>query len=94
MDKLTTWVIIGFIGQLFFTMRFAVQWIVTEKKKESSIPIQFWYLSIMGSILLFSYALYRKDPVFILGQSFGIIVYSRNLFFIYKNKKHENIKRT
>jgi lipid-A-disaccharide synthase-like uncharacterized protein len=87
-DINTFWIIIGLTGQLFFTMRFAVQWISTEKKKESVVPVLFWYLSIIGSMLLLSYAIYRKDPVFILGQSFGFIVYFRNLHFIYaKNKK-------
>lgn len=86
-DINTFWIIIGLAGQLFFTMRFAVQWISTEKKRESVIPVLFWYLSIMGSILLLSYAIYRKDPVFILGQSFGFIVYFRNLHFIHKGKK-------
>lgn len=83
----TFWIIVGFAGQIFFTMRFVVQWIATEKKRESVIPVIFWYLSIIGSILLLAYAIYRKDPVFILGQSFGSIVYSRNLYFIYKGKK-------
>jgi lipid-A-disaccharide synthase-like uncharacterized protein len=86
-EKYTFWLIVGFAGQLFFTMRFVVQWIATEKKKESVIPVMFWYLSILGSLFLLSYAISRKDPVFILGQSFGVIVYFRNLYFIYQNKK-------
>jgi lipid-A-disaccharide synthase-like uncharacterized protein len=85
-DNLTFWIILGFVGQIFFTMRFVVQWIATETKKKSVVPTLFWYFSIAGSILLLSYAIYRKDPVFILGQSFGIIVYVRNLYFIYKEK--------
>ena len=83
----TFWLIVGFAGQLFFTMRFVVQWIATERKRESVIPVMFWYLSILGSFLLLAYAVSRKDPVFILGQSFGSIVYFRNLYFIYKNKQ-------
>lgn len=86
-DNLTFWIILGFVGQLFFTMRFVVQWIATETKKKSVVPTMFWYFSILGSMLLLSYAIYRKDPVFILGQSFGIIVYTRNLYFIHKEKK-------
>jgi len=86
-EKSIFWIIIGFIGQIFFTMRFLIQWIITEKKKESVVPFAFWYLSILGSIFLLSYAIYRKDPVFILGQSFGFIVYFRNLYFIHKKKK-------
>ena len=87
---ISTWVIIGFTGQLFFSLRFIVQWVASEKKRQSVVPIQFWYLSIIGSLLLLSYAIYRKDPVFILGQSFGFIVYLRNLYFIYKGKMDED----
>ena len=86
MTKDIAWMIIGFIGQAMFTMRFLVQWITSEKKKESVIPIAFWFFSIAGGITLLSYAIYRRDPVFILGQSFGILVYSRNLYFIYQKK--------
>ncbi|MGD9158371.1 MAG: lipid-A-disaccharide synthase N-terminal domain-containing protein [Desulfobacteraceae bacterium] len=86
-EKCTLWLIVGFIGQLFFTMRFILQWIATERAKESIIPLEFWYLSIIGSLLLLSYALFRRDPVFILGQLFGIIVYSRNIYFISQRKK-------
>lgn len=82
---------VGFTGQLIFTMRFAVQWIASERKRESVIPIMFWYLSIGGSALLLLYAIYRRDPVFVLGQSFGFIVYFRNLYLICKGrKKNEN----
>lgn len=80
------WISIGFIGQFLFASRFILQWIVTEKNKKSTIPIQFWYLSIFGGLILLSYAIYRKDPVIITGQLFGILVYSRNLYYIYKNK--------
>ena len=86
-ENITFWLIVGFAGQLFFTMRFVVQWIATEKKRESVIPVMFWYFSILGSLLLLSYAIYRKDPVFILGQSVGLIVYFRNLYFINRKKK-------
>ncbi len=77
---------IGFIGQGLFASRFIVQWIYSEKKGESFIPIIFWYLSIFGGLGLLTYAIFRKDPVIILGQSFGIIIYLRNLYLIYKNK--------
>ncbi len=76
------WLVIGFIGQFLFSMRFLWQWISSEKAKRSVIPIQFWYFSISGGITLLSYAIYKRDPVFILGQSMGIIVYVRNLYFI------------
>ncbi|MBV5340669.1 MAG: lipid-A-disaccharide synthase N-terminal domain-containing protein [Deltaproteobacteria bacterium] len=87
------WVIIGLTGQVFFTMRFVVQWIATEKSRKSIIPESFWYFSIVGSLILLSYSIYRKDPVFILGQAFGTTVYLRNLYFIskHKEKKHESV---
>lgn len=85
------WIIFGFIGQFMFTMRFIVQWIASEKAKKSVIPYAFWIFSISGSIMLCIYAIYRKDPVFILGQSFGIIVYIRNIVLTLKHKqKNEN----
>ncbi len=79
--------VIGFVGQGLFASRFVIQWIYSEKKGESYIPIVFWYLSIFGGIGLLTYAIFRKDPVIILGQSFGIIVYLRNLILIYRKKK-------
>ncbi len=78
--------IIGFLGQGLFASRFIVQWIYSEKLGESSIPIIFWYLSIFGGIGLLVYAIFRKDPVIILGQMFGIFVYLRNLILIYRRK--------
>ena len=81
------WLIIGFAGQIIFGLRFLVQWVCSEVKKESHIPIVFWYLSISGGMILLTYAIFRKDPVFILGQSTGMIVYLRNLRLIYKKNK-------
>ncbi|PPR41447.1 MAG: hypothetical protein CFH22_00479 [Alphaproteobacteria bacterium MarineAlpha5_Bin12] len=82
--------IIGFIGQGLFASRFIVQWLYSERKKESSIPISFWYLSIFGGIGLLIYAISRKDPVIITGQLFGIMIYTRNLILIYKkNEKNK-----
>ena len=78
--------LIGFIGQGLFASRFIIQWIYSEKKGESSIPLIFWYLSIFGGIGLLTYAIFRKDPVIIMGQTFGIFIYLRNLFLIYKKK--------
>lgn len=86
MSRETVWLIVGFAGQAMFTMRFVVQWIQSERQKKSIIPLAFWYFSLSGGIILFSYAVYRRDPVFILGQSFGIFVYMRNLYFIRRNK--------
>ena len=76
--------VIGFLGQGLFASRFVVQWIYSEKKGESTIPLVFWYLSIFGGIGLLTYAIFRKDPVIITGQLFGIFIYLRNLILIYK----------
>ncbi|MGV6812332.1 MAG: lipid-A-disaccharide synthase N-terminal domain-containing protein [Brevirhabdus sp.] len=81
------WVSVGLAGQLMFSMRFIVQWIASERVKKSVVPLTFWYFSMAGGIILFSYAVYRADPVFILGQSFGLIVYSRNLWLIYAERR-------
>ena len=80
---------LGLIGQLLFSARFLVQWIASDKRKKSVIPISFWILSILGSLLLLIYAIYKKDPVFILRQSFGFFVYIRNLILI--KRKERNI---
>ena len=80
------WIAIGLFGQLLFSCRFLVQWITSERMKKSVIPIAFWYLSIGGSVTLLSYAIYRTDPVFILGQAGGLIIYLRNLMLIHKEK--------
>ena len=77
---------IGFAGQFIFASRFVVQWIYSEKKGRSEIPIVFWYLSIFGGFGLLIYAIFRKDPVIIIGQLFGIFIYLRNLILIYKKK--------
>jgi len=82
------WVLLafGFLGQAFFSMRFLVQWIASERKKESVIPIYFWYLSIGGGLTLLTYAILRVDPVFIVGQSTGLFVYCRNLYLIWRKR--------
>src|ERR687898_3513675 len=85
--KFDGWVILGFVAQGLFTMRFVVQWIASERARKSVIPVAFWFFSIGGGILLLVYALYRKDPVFIAGQAFGLFVYARNLYFVLAKKK-------
>lgn len=80
--------IIGLLGQIVFSARFIVQWIESERKKESTIPFSFWILSITGSALLLIYAIYRKDIVFILGQGPNILIYSRNIYMIKKKKNN------
>ena len=78
---------LGFIGQFCFSMRFIVQWLASEKSKESTIPFSFWIYSILGSSLLLVYAIYRKDPVFILGQLPNLLIYSRNIYLIKKRRE-------
>jgi lipid-A-disaccharide synthase-like uncharacterized protein len=73
------WILLGLAGQVVFSLRFLVQWIVSEREGRSVVPEAFWYLSIVGSMLLLVYALWRRDLVFTLGQSFGFVVYARNL---------------
>ncbi len=82
----TLFLIIGFTGQALFSMRFIVQWLVSEKKRQSVIPMAFWYFSVGGGLILLTYAILRRDPVFILGQAGGLVVYTRNLMLI-RNKR-------
>lgn len=95
MDNKILWICIGFLGQALFTARFVVQWLVSEKNKSSTIPLSFWYLSMAGGGILLLYACYKRDPVFILGQSLGLAVYFRNLYLIKKpHPIREIIKKT
>lgn len=87
MSNTTSWLIIGFTGQFLFSMRFLIQWIQSERQKKSVISIAFWYFSILGGLTLLAYAIYREDPVFILGQLTGVFIYARNLFFIFNEKQ-------
>ena len=77
------WLAVGLLGQACFFSRFLVQWIVSEREKRSVVPPVFWFLSIGGAVILGLYAIHRRDPVFILGQSVGLLVYSRNLYLLY-----------
>lgn len=79
------WLAVGFFGQACFSARFLVQWIATERQRRSVVPTTFWYFSIGGGLMLLAYALHRLDPVFILGQAAGLVVYARNLYFIHRN---------
>lgn len=79
--QLDWWVALGFVAQLLFTARFAVQWIASERENRMVIPLAFWFFSIGGGVLLLVYAIHRRDPVFIAGQAFGVFVYARNLYF-------------
>ena len=83
----TMWTVIGFLGQAFFSARFIVQWITSERVRESVIPVAFWYFSLGGGATLLAYAIHREDPVFIVGQAAGLIIYARNLYFIRRTRK-------
>ncbi|KWV48379.1 hypothetical protein AS156_18015 [Bradyrhizobium macuxiense] len=89
--KLDAWVLLGGIAQAFFTMRFVVQWIASERARASVVPVAFWFFSIGGGVLLLIYALHRRDPVFIVGQAFGLVVYLRNLYFIMINGREASV---
>jgi lipid-A-disaccharide synthase-like uncharacterized protein len=81
------WLSVGLAGQLCFASRFLVQWVASESKKRSHFPISFWYLSLAGGMVLLSYAIWRRDPIFIIGQSFGGVVYVRNLMLLRREQK-------
>jgi lipid-A-disaccharide synthase-like uncharacterized protein len=81
------WLIAGLFAQILFTARFVVQWIASERAGESVVPELFWFFSLTGSLLLLVYAIHRKDPVFILGQSTGVFIYLRNIHLILRKKK-------
>ncbi len=87
MTAAVLWTGIGFLGQALFSARFLVQWLRSEIRRESVIPIAFWWFSLSGGITLLAYAIYKRDPVFILGQGFGLLVYARNLYLIRSRKR-------
>lgn len=80
------WLITGFTGQAMFSARFLVQWLASERMKRSIIPEAFWYLSLVGGLVLLAYAIHRQDPIFILGQSVGCFIYLRNIYFVRREK--------
>ncbi len=82
MTEQSLWLGVGFLGQAMFSGRFLVQWLVSELKRESVVPLAFWWFSIAGGVTLLAYAIWRRDPVFITGQGFGLLVYFRNLMLI------------
>lgn len=85
-DPSTLWMGIGFAGQAIFGARFIVQWIATERKRRSVVPVAFWYLSLFGSVLLLAYSIYKQDAVFIAGFSLNLVIYLRNLYFIRRRR--------
>ena len=78
----TVWLAIGFLGQAIFTARFVVQWVASEKCRNSVVPVTFWWLSLLGGSILLAYASYKRDPVILVGQSMGLFVYVRNLVLV------------
>ena len=83
----TIWIGIGFLGQGLFFGRWVIQWIASERKSQSQVPISFWYMSLIGGLITLAYAIYRRDPVFIAGQSVGAVVYIRNLMLISRQNR-------
>ena len=86
-DQTSIWLAVGFLGQFMFSMRFLTQWIYSEKRRQSVIPVAFWYFSLAGGATLLTYAIYREDPVFIVGQAGGLMIYLRNLYFIHSGRQ-------
>jgi lipid-A-disaccharide synthase-like uncharacterized protein len=80
-------VLVGYVGQTLFGMRFIVQWVASERVGRSVIPVAFWFFSIGGGVLLLGYAFYKRDPVFIIGQGLGLFVYLRNLYFVFRERQ-------
>ena len=94
LTNIDCWVVLGFVAQGLFTMRFAVQWIASERVGRSVVPMAFWWFSISGGVLLLIYALYRRDPVFIAGQALGVFIYLRNVMFVLREWRAERLAET
>lgn len=86
-EQFDVWIAIGFFAQAMFSARFLVQWIASERAGRSVVPVAFWFFSIAGGAILFVYALSRQDPVFIAGQGAGLIIYTRNLILIFRERR-------
>lgn len=93
-DTKTIWMIVGFLGQALFTSRFLVQWIASERARRSVVPLAFWWFSLAGGATLLAYAISRGDPVFIVGQASGLVIYTRNLMLIGKQRRAEKLNET
>ena len=87
--RIAWWAWVGIVGQALFTCRFLVQWIASERAGRSVIPFSFWLFSMGGGLLLLAYALVRRDPVFIAGQSLGVLIYGRNLAFVLRERRKQ-----
>ena len=88
------WVVVGLAGQLMFSMRFLIQWISSERARKSVMPVAFWYFSLAGGAILLTYAIYRRDPVFMLGQGMGLMIYARNIHFIWRTKREDEAAKS
>ena len=87
------WFLVGFLGQAVFTARFLTQWVASERRRESIVPVAFWWLSLGGGFLLLAYAIRREDPVIIVGQALGVLVYGRNLALVGRARKRSHRER-
>ena len=83
------WLMVGFLGQAVFTARFLAQWLASERRRDSVVPVVFWWLSMAGGLILLSYALHRRDPVIVVGQGMGIFIYVRNLMLVAKGRRRD-----
>ncbi len=92
MRSSTLWLMVGFLGQALFSARFIVQWLVSEKRRRSVTPIAFWYFSLAGGVILLTYAIHRRDTVFIVGQATGLVVYVRNLMLILRPRPDDPVE--
>ncbi|MCS0493890.1 lipid-A-disaccharide synthase N-terminal domain-containing protein [Ancylobacter mangrovi] len=90
--SLTPWLLIGFLGQAMFTMRFLVQWIASERARRSVVPVAFWGFSLAGGLTLLAYAIYRRDPVFMVGQAAGLLIYARNIYFVLRERAGRTVE--
>ena len=86
-DNFDVWVIVGLVAQAMFMMRFVVQWVASERVGRSIVPVAFWFFSVAGGAMLLVYSIVRQDPVFIAGQSLGLLIYFRNLYLIFREKR-------
>lgn len=86
-EQFSFWIALGFLAQAMFMMRFVVQWLASERAGRSVIPIAFWFFSVSGGSLLLIYAIKRQDPVFIAGQGLGLVIYFRNLWLIFRERR-------
>ncbi|MFY9288292.1 MAG: lipid-A-disaccharide synthase N-terminal domain-containing protein [Alphaproteobacteria bacterium] len=86
-SQLTIWALVGFFGQTMFMMRFLLQWIASERAKKSVMPEVFWYFSLAGGLIVLAYAIHKQDIVFIFGQSLGVFIYTRNIYFIWRHRQ-------